>query len=230
MYGDHFTNNCGIGGFRQDKHNTIVRIINDMLQYCGYLTTVEPKNAFAKSHPSCHMRPDIIIHNTPYKNVAKLAVDVTIVNTLSGGGSKSAVSDKQGKYTELCKQNNMDFLALAFESSGKMHEDVIDFVKAFVKPDAENRGFDPDRSTKFWISQISMAIQRLSSQMIITRSCQINGRFQNPAVSKEISAALENFDVVDGRACRNHSNFFFFFFVVDLLQKIKTIIIFYIIT
>jgi hypothetical protein len=101
----------------------------------------------------------------------------------------------------------MDFLALAFESSGKMHEDVIDFVKAFVKPDAENRGFDPDRSTRFWISQISMAIQRLSSQMIITRSCQINGRFQNPVVTKEITAALENYDVVDGRAPRkNHSN------------------------
>jgi hypothetical protein len=133
-------------------------------------------------------------------------VDVTIVNTLSGGGSKSAVSDKQGKYTELCKQNNMDFLALAFESSGKMHDDVVDFVKSFVKPDAENRGFDPDRSTRFWISQISMAIQRLSSQMIITRSCQINGRFQNPVVTKEITAALENFDMVDGRTRKNSSN------------------------
>ena len=83
--------------------------------------------------------------------------------------ANKAYSDKCRIYGELARANNLEFVALIFESTGKIHPNTVRFIDDMLKL---------GRLKRFWYTAISFSLQKHLAQSLLTltRAKNINGR------------------------------------------------------
>ena len=87
-----------------------------------------------------------------------------------GASSKARSNDKNAKYRTLAHAAGIEFIPLVFESCGRMHKCVTDFVSNCCKVASENRNIPHKVLTKFWLRNLAFRLQHQLSKSIVKKS------------------------------------------------------------
>jgi hypothetical protein len=123
-----------------------------MARICGIRTQIEEQKCFQEAFPDSKRRPDLSFINVP-KNHHKVVADLMVTGPV-GTQSLSTTSalreyhaadeanaDKFRSYKDLASANNLEFIALIFESTGKIHPKAAKFIDDILE---QNAGGDLD--------------------------------------------------------------------------------------
>ena len=171
--GYHLTLQCGKNGYRNQIHNNLQRGLGEMCIACGVFIIYEERGTFQSSNPDCNLRGDITVLNNPGP-CKRLVTDVRVTHSMAD----KSVQEKNNKYSELSTANGLGFLALVFESNGRLHSDVVDFISAITDHYAEVQGIKAAIIQRYWLTKLSFILQKGLAISILHRSIIINGRQQ----------------------------------------------------
>ena len=185
--GIHLTTGCGKDGFRHKTHDNLVRTLESMSRCCGFVVRREEQQCFQDAFPDSQRRPDLSILNAPGRQ-QKVVADLMVTGPVGRQqlsraqavqecrAANKAYSDKCRSYGELARANNLEFVALIFESTGKIHPNTVRFIDDMLKYCA---GLDKSRLgrlKRFWYTAISFSLQKHLAQSLLTRAKNLNGR------------------------------------------------------
>ena len=113
--------------------------------------------------------------------------------------SNKAYDGKNRKYEDLAQENNLSFLPIIFETSGRPHPDVVKFVRAMADECAEAKGVPADIIYGYVMNSLSCVLQRGLANSINGRVNTLNGRQTRTAsrgygTSGDFVASHEQFD------------------------------------
>jgi hypothetical protein len=187
--GHHLATACGKGGYRNATHTALEYTCKDLLNCAGIMTRREEVGCFRGSNEDNNQRPDLSIYNMPQKDKKVVAdimvtcpVPVRFTTALSvnqakkaGRAAEQAHRYKNNKYTGIANDNDLEFQALIFESTGRLHPECENFLKLAIAKMADGNNKLSSVFTHFWMRRISCALQKCISSAILNRSNLING-------------------------------------------------------
>ena len=145
--GIHPTFGCKKDGVRINTHNDIVDEICRLVKYSGYATKREELDCFRAAFPDNNQRPDISMANPKRSENfphARLILDVGITCPVHPASRLQLTRDqsntvaracntyhttKMNKYSRVADANQLSFLPLVFESTGRMLKTTTNFLK-----------------------------------------------------------------------------------------------------
>ena len=74
------------------------------------------------------------------------------------------------------KKNSLDFVALIFESTGKIHPETVRFLNSMLEACAGGDKFRLGSLKRFWFGLISFSLQKYLAQSLLARIQEISGR------------------------------------------------------
>ena len=199
-YGHHLAGGCRTGKDRHETHDTLKYTLRGVAQYAGIHTIVEPLHVFANVDDHTGLRPDAILKDPPpllSRNGREVLIDVSVTSTFSntqngslpvlgngarrnsmtleqaqrrGSSSQVRCNEKNTKYQALSNAAGLEFIPLVFESCGRMHSCVKDFVSNCSKVASENRNIPHKVLTKFWLRNLAFKLQHQLSKSIVKKS------------------------------------------------------------
>ena len=154
------------------------------------------------------MRPDIVVYNFPNQTQPQV-LDIQITSpvpyrsgtlTISQARvplrpANKAVANKQRKYNGLAAANNLGFIPIVFEITGRLHSQATDLLRAALQTASERRAISYDTLWNYWISSLMITLQRCLAKSIIVRAHRLVGQFQNNADT--CPARISDFDHMD---------------------------------
>ena len=188
-HGVHLTTACGKDGFRHRTHDTVIHAIATMTRSCGIMTKKEEFRCFQEADPNSDKRPDLSFANAPGRN-RKLVTDLRITcpypcgptSVLSvaaanreGRAANQAFAAKMRVYEDLSRQNNLEFLPMIIESTGRMHPQLIKFIDSVLMEKSQGDSVLRGKLRRYWFSHISCSVQRALAESLILRSTRVNG-------------------------------------------------------
>ena len=108
-------------------------------------------------------------------------------------------NEKKLKYSVIAEANQLSFLPLTFESTGRMHKHTKDFLKTLANSVQEQRGISDTTLYSYFTKCLSCTLQKAVAQAFKTRITNVN-RSKNCArsvVESDEFVFINNF--VDGR-------------------------------
>ncbi len=107
--------------------------------------------------------------------------------------------DSTRDYNIVAQENNLSFLPIIFETSGRPHPDVVKFVRAMADECAEAKGVSADIIYGYVMNSLSCVLQRGIANSINLRVNTLNGRQTRTArrgygTSGDFVATHENFN------------------------------------
>lgn len=213
-YGHHLSAGCAKGGTLHKTHDTMKFVIKDICNFAGLVTRIEEVRCFQEADPECNLRPDVSIFNFPYNNTAlqgrKMILDVAVTHPIPILSNKSLSRNealqpnraanlyfqkKEIKYLTLSKANNLEFLPIIFENTGRMHpktESFIDGVLSFMLRNVDARS----RSALqfYWYAKLSCSLQKCIANAILSKSRIINGSLTKINNLKQIENFLADYN------------------------------------
>ena len=185
--GHHVLCLCANGGTRIHIHDKFVRVLHQMTQTCGYESKCEPRGLFHMEDENNNKRGDILVNSPPYSGCEQLLIDVAqkypISTTARGITMEQAlnpnslmektIKSKNNKYYDSCNSIGIGFLALTFETSGKLHNHVITFVEKISEHYAKVNCIPKGVVARYWLTQLQFTIQKAMAQGIMHRVLQL---------------------------------------------------------
>ncbi len=210
--GIHPTFGCTMGGGRIATHDNVTDELCRLIKYCGYGAKREEIDCFRAAFPDNSQRPDITMQN-PRRCQArpfdKLILDIGITCPVPPA-SRSNITveqskvqsraadryyvDKNRKYSGITTANELSFLPLIFESTGRMHKSTKDFFKTLAHSVQELRGITDTTLYSYFIKSMSCTFQKSVAEAFKTRVTAIN-RSKNCARS---AVESDDFVIRDG--------------------------------
>ena len=187
--GHHISSGCNKDGTLHKIHDGLKFLFKDMCNYAGLMTRLEEQRCFQMAFPDNNQRPDISIFNFP-KCQKKLIIDIALTHPvpitgsrvlsrnealISNRASNSKFKDKVNKYAATAAANNLEFLPIIFETTGKMHPKTATFFDNVIDYMARGDATTKAKSLLFWSARISCLIQKYISHAVLSRSQVING-------------------------------------------------------
>ena len=83
--------------------------------------------------------------------------------------ANATYSKKQSSYRNIASANNLDFVPLIFESTGKIHPETVTFLNDMLEDCAAGD------NSRFWYGVISFSLQKHIAQSLLARIQDING-------------------------------------------------------
>ena len=216
-YGHHLSAGCAKDGTLHKTHDAIKFVIKDICNFAGLVTRIEELRCFQEADPECNLRPDLSIYNYPYNNPAlqgrKLILDVAVTHpvpilstrTLSRNealqpcrAANLYFQKKDNKYLALSQANNLEFLPIIFENTGKIHprsESFLDEVLSLMLSNIDVRSRSALRF--YWYAKLSCSLQKCLASAILTKSRIINGSLSKINNLKQVENFLADYNNVD---------------------------------
>jgi len=128
----------------------IAVVLKELCSFAGLYTRIEETRAFQEAFPDCNLRPDMSIYNYHYH---KVVADVSVTHPIPISSStvlsrnaalqpcraaEKARRRKIAKYSTVSDANNLEFLPIIFETTGKMHPETEIFVKEILQKACED--------------------------------------------------------------------------------------------
>jgi hypothetical protein len=188
-HGVHLTTACGKDGFRHRTHDSVVHAIATLTRTCGIMTKKEEFRCFQEAVPDSDKRPDLSFANAPGRS-RKLVTDLRITCPYPNGPTSSlsvAAARREGRaadqayaakmriYGNLSLQNNLEFLPMIIESTGRMHPHLIQFIDSVLMEKSQGDPVLKGKLRRYWYSHISCSVQRALAESLILRSTRVNG-------------------------------------------------------
>ena len=216
-YGHHLSAGCAKDGTLHKTHDAIKIVIKDICNFAGLVTRLEEPRCFQESNPECNRRPDISVANYPFKDPVlqgrKLIVDVAATHPVPIQSNKILSRNealqpcraankyfqiKNYNYLTLSHANNLEFLPLIFENTGRMHpktESFLDEVISFMLQNIDARG----RSALqfYWYAKLSCALQKSIATAILSKSRIINGNLTRVNNTRDIDYFIADYNNID---------------------------------
>jgi hypothetical protein len=176
VYGDHAIC-CNHGTSRVFRHNNLRDILAHAAKAAGLsAVAVEKKNQIAGSK----RKPGDITVQQYHRGFSTSAFDVTVAHPLQKKHIEVAMSDagvvaqaahdrKLQKSLEVCREEGIQFVPLAWESTGGATESVHEVVRKWTLLEAARGGYSPALIRQTLYSQISCCLQRHLGQAILDR-------------------------------------------------------------
>ena len=201
--GQHLLN-CIKDDGRHTTHNTLVGAFAQMCNHAGIANKVEPQNVFVYQQEPTGKRPDIKISPGQLGPRGYL-LDVTVTSPSSGRNGpnaagqsralcttpgwalKRAEDKKKTKYTELCRQNDFNFLPLAIESTGMLSKATIDLVQKISDKASEIHKIPSHVLFNYHMNHLSVLLQKMTAQAMLRRSASLHGASLSPYVRHMMS-------------------------------------------
>jgi len=189
VQGVHITTGCGKDGYRHRTHDNVARTIESMARICGIRTQIEEQKCFQEAFPDSMRRPDLSFTNAP-KRHRKVVADLMVTGPVGTQvlsttmalkeyrAADKAYADKCRSYKEPASANNLEFVALIFESTGKIHPETVKFVNDILEHHADGDSVRLGRLKRFWYTAISFSLQKHLAQSLLNRALKINGRHE----------------------------------------------------
>ena len=187
--GHHLATACAKGGYRNATHTALEYTCKDLLNCAGIMTRREEVGCFRGANENNNQRPDLSIYTMP-QNDKKVVADIMVtcpvpvrfttalsVNQAKKAGRAAEIAHrfKNNKYKGIANANDLEFQALIFESTGRLHPMCEKFLKLAITKMSEGNNKMSSIFTNFWMSRISCALQKCISGAILNRSNVING-------------------------------------------------------
>jgi hypothetical protein len=195
LKGHHVASGCRLDGVRQATHDGVKYEIAGIINYSGGRTKIEERGCFAATDPSSQMRPDISVRNPP-DGGSELLLDVCVTSPLPGVGNgnlsnsslnltaavdvgraaRTKFNNKNIKYKAIAEANQLTFLPIIFESTGRLHPESLQFFKDLAKYAEEEEKRINDKTVLFayMMNRISCALQKNIARSIIRRLAVVN--------------------------------------------------------
>jgi hypothetical protein len=176
VFGDHAVC-CHHGTSLLFRHNNIRDILGHSAKAAGLSgVVIEKKNQIA----GCRSKPGDITIQQDHRGFTCSAFDVTIAHPLqkkyidvamveAGVAAKEAHDRKLQKALELCKEEGLRFVPLAWESTGGSTETVHGTIRQWTDLEAARGGYSSSVIRQSLYSQISCCLQRHLAQAVIDR-------------------------------------------------------------
>ena len=214
-YGHHLSAGCAKDGTLHKTHDALKIIIKDICNFSGLVTRLEEQRCFQESDPECNRRPDVSLANYPFKDPLlqgrKLILDIAVTHPVPIQGNKTLsryealqpcraankyFQIKNHSYLTLSQANNLEFLPLIFENTGRMHpktELFLDEVISFMNIDARGRS----ALQFYWYAKLSCALQKVIVNAILSKSRIINGNLTRINSTRDIDYFIANYNYID---------------------------------
>jgi len=186
-FGVHLTTGCGKGGFRHRTHDNVVLTIESLSRSCGVMTRREARRCFQTDLSSSERRPDLLLFNVPRHHqpvVADLMITgpvgtraLSLISALQEyRAANAAYAKKQNSYKDISSSNGLDFIALIFESTGRIHPETVRFLNSMLESCAGGDKLRLGSLKRFWFGLISISLQKYLAQSLLARVQEIGGR------------------------------------------------------
>ena len=214
-YGHHLSAGCAKDGTLHKTHDALKLVIKDICNYAGLVTRLEEPRCFQESNPDSNRRPDVSLFNYPFKDPLlqgrKLIIDVAATHPTPILGNKTLSRNealqscraanryfqvKIHSYLTLCNANNLEFLPIIFENTGKMHpktESFLDEVISFMNVDVRGRS----ALQFYWYAKLSCSLQKSLANAILSKSRIINGNLTRINSSRDIDCFIVDYNNID---------------------------------
>jgi hypothetical protein len=215
-YGDHLTTFCPKYGHTIATHDNIKSHVVLMSKSCGMMTRTEEVGCFKEINPDDGKRPDISFLNAPTNAGRKLITDIkvtapttySVVSLTRNVASKplhmanKAFSEKNNKYSQCASDNNLDFLPLIFESSGRIHTAADKFFQSIISHASNDDSNRFSMLKRFWYTVLSFSIQKSLNSSFLQKVEMVNGRIDHSSNHQFSHGAIQSFGHMD---CRTYN-------------------------
>ena len=189
IYGIHFCTGCNDDGVRIQTHDRTRDQFERILRYCNILTTREEKNIFRGQDPDNGKRADISALNLPGKTVKHL-LDIRLTSPIPATNperltlaqakvplraANKSYEEKMRKYAADADDNNLGFIPIVFEITGRMHPATRDLLHEVIAQKARDKVAPFASMWKYWISSLMITIQKNLVDGIHERCSNIYG-------------------------------------------------------
>jgi hypothetical protein len=218
LQGVHFCTGCNLEGVRNRTHDRVRDLLLSIFSFCGIGVVKEQRHSFRGDDPECGMRSDITLFGIPTRGPGTYHVDVRITspvpaNRNSGltssqasspfrAGNKS-VAEKNHKYRVIVEKNQMKFIPIVFEITGRMDPNFRELLREVLRFAADVKQSPFSSLWIYWTSALMTCLQRNLIEGIQTRAFSLNGRSFRESVETSRTAIREieyrNVGVQDGR-------------------------------
>ena len=176
IYGDHALC-CHFGTSRVFRHNHLRDILGHAARGAGLSAVViEKKNQITGSSK----KPGDITVQQYHRGFASTAFDVTVTHPLqkksidiamseAGVAAGDAHDNKLKKHLEDCKKEGLEFVPLAWESTGGATETVHKTIGKWTGLEAERGGYPLATIRQNLYAQVSCCLQRHLAQAVLDR-------------------------------------------------------------
>jgi hypothetical protein len=90
--------------------------------------------------------------------------------------ANAAYAKKQNSYKDISSSNGLDFIALIFESTGRIHPETVRFLNSMLESCAGGDKLRLGSLKRFWFGLISISLQKYLAQSLLARVQEIGGR------------------------------------------------------
>ena len=189
-YGIHFCTGCNKDGVRIQTHNATRDHVEKILHYCGILTVKEEAHVFQTADPNNNKRADISALNLPDTFVKHL-LDIRLTSPIPAINPESLImadavkvdraanhsyNEKLHKYEAIASANNLGFIPIVFEITGRMHPVAHTLLEDIIKKTSRDRFAPFEAVWKYWISSLMIVIQKKLVEGIRARCSNRYGR------------------------------------------------------
>jgi hypothetical protein len=189
VYGIHFCSGCNKDGVRIQTHDRIRDQFEKILQYGSILTVREEKNIFRANDPDNGKRVDISALNLPGKTVKHL-LDIRLTSPIPATNPEAltlakakiplraatkSYGEKMNKYLNIAKENDLGFIPIVFEITGRMHPVTRTLLHDVIKKAATEKAAPYASIWKYWVSSLMMTLQKKLVEGILERCSNIYG-------------------------------------------------------
>jgi ubiquitin carboxyl-terminal hydrolase 44/49 len=176
-FGDH-AGVCSAGGDKTRRHNAVRDIL--FLAARGAALSVEKEPKHLLLHGG--QKPaDLLVRNYT-EGFHASAFDVTISDTLqptsldraaaeSGYVARVAHEKKLQKYQDSCRESNLAFFPMVWESTGGTTSTVHSTIESWSNQEADRGGLPRSRIRTRLYQRLSLTLQREYARMIMKRIC-----------------------------------------------------------
>ena len=191
--GHHISTGCNKDGSLLNTHDSLSYCFKDFLNHAGIMARMEELGCFRGSDPNCNKKPDLSLFNYPNCLKQKLILDLSLAHPVPILGSvelsrnqailpnragNKRVHEKRIKYQQIADANNLEFLPIIFETTGRMHPLTAKFFDDTIEYMAYSQvqsNIMKSVSSLYWSARISCCIQKSIANSILSRSRSING-------------------------------------------------------
>ena len=171
-------------------HDKIKMLFHEMLSISGTKVKLEENDCFKEVDPDNNQRPDLSIENNFHES-KKVVCDISITHPYPILGSRilnrnQALQDsraadlayniKNNKYKVTCEANNLEFIPLIFESTGKLHsvtKSFFDKTLNILKNNNNNNEKQQSNLYFYWSARLSCCIQKCLAETFLLKSIKV---------------------------------------------------------
>ena len=201
--GTHLITECnGVGNYRLKLHGAMEDEIMAIGSNCEFRVRREERDCFKIAFPDCNKRPDVtfvsknlitdISVKQPYSTRCGLSLQQALtVERAANEGFKG----KNRKYGAIAEDNNLNFLPLIFETTGRIQKDALLEMDTWFKHGSDVRKIDKGVLSTYWLRSISCKLQKIAAQAIIQRSFKMASDL-NPFLEDSSQAHARSYEAM----------------------------------